>query len=1835
MITFNNWEIACPDHFLAHQHDNLSHQIRVVGEVPTDYTWEALLQVEWNFDILPMQLDADGLYCDLTAGHLATEGHYQLQLRGTRGEEVKHTNQIRVYVPGSLSGDTAWPEIPSAFKKYEARLNDAADKTEQAVEDVRDGIEKISESQAAAEKAAAAADRRATDAFYYMGESNQLLQGTAELKHQADASASNAKAYADGGDIVVPNPEGGFKVLETVPGVKGYMEQAAQSAEAASGSASTATSAATVAAESAEAAAGSEARADDAARKAEGFRSSAGSSATRAERAEAKAADHAAEAEGHANTASKQATWAGQCNMQAEEAAKTAESAKAAAESAKAAAESAKAAAAESAEAAEQQASTATSAATSAGKSAEAAVAAQEEAEIIELNALSLVYGGYLKPHGDIQFIEMYHEGAEHYANAAAESARAAAESAKAAEQQAQQGSKDAVQYVPQELTDAQKAQARANIGAAAPGDVETVGAPGAGEGAEVFNAPDRNTAIGKHSHAEGFNTNSEGDYSHAEGVGTDVYGYGGHVEGYGTVSRGVGAHAQGRYNVDDVDSTYAHIVGNGRSVAARSNAHTVDWDGNAWFAGKVFVGGTGQNDPNAVELGSGGGAKHWDDLEGRPFYSEFVTEEIFAADRLSFSPAENGAAIYETPTILNLTPGRVYTVSWAGEEFQCEAKAYEGETGVVLGECGSYVPAAPSGNGEPFGVAVLHMGNPPETLTKFISHNGVYNGPVGIRFEGEVVKTIDPKYLPEGIGSGSGDCDWDIMKNKPFYTGFEALVDTTLEIDPGRGTTVLLDPLGLIAGQEYTVAWNGTEYVSTARTFSGEGVPMVVLGDLGMMTGGTSTGEPFIIAEVPPEFAAELGASVTIVPLDDSTSVTLVISGEVVKTIDPKYLPEYLQFGASMKDILPECQLMGMDEDGDGVFDVFPLTQVLDLTVGETYAVNYNGSEYTCVAQDISALAGELAGGFSFVGLGNVGALAGGADTGEPFVIMYAPEFLAAQIGEGVTGMVNVESGTESVTLSIKAGSPGKLDPKYLPDGLPYVENLGTPVLPPTWIGAGDGICYTDAPFGEVKPGYTYKVTADDDVFEGVAELGEGLSGIPCTIIPTSTGSISGGIYISPVPMDVNGDGSMMATAILLVPEHSGGNFTLSISAGYKIHKIDERCLPDSFNPGSGSGGGGGGSGDFTETDPTVPDWAKQPEKPTYTAEEVGAISAANPVFTGSISMGRKAGSNVGSSSVALGLNTTSSGDAAHAEGHDTTSSGFTSHAEGKSTTSSGEAAHAEGKRTTASGEAAHAEGLLTIATSEAQHVQGKCNIQDSNNIYAHVVGNGSYTRYDDLVTVSTRSNAHTLDWDGNAWFAGDVYVGSTSGTNRDAGSKKLATVESPEFTGSISLGRSGSVGERSFAVGMGVEASGAYTHAEGAFTKALGSYGTHAEGFQTTALDLGSHAEGYATVSVGTFSHAEGANVAAFGVASHAEGDASSPEDVAVLAYDSRTRELTLEAPYSLRLGEIIEYNARYAYVDMTYSDGSKVRCYPPLSEESIDNITVKRYAGGAAGQFAHSEGWNALASEDCSHAEGYKTTAYSNYQHVQGKLNVVGSTGPTKLYAHIVGNGTETKNEAGETVENRSNAHTLDWDGNAWFAGDVYVGSTSGTDRDAGSKKLATEEYVNGVAMGNISVAAGVGAAGTGESAEVFNGGAPENASGIMAHAEGLNTIASGFATHAEGQGSQATNFWSHAEGYECRSTGLSSHAEGMGTIAASSSQHAEGSYNIEDADDKYLHIAGNGTTDTNRSNAHTLDWRGNAWFAGTVEGTGLILKSPSGKRFLITVDDSGNLSAAALA
>ena len=653
------------------------------------------------------------------------------------------------------------------------------------------------------------------------------------------------------------------------------------------------------------------------------------------------------------------------------------------------------------------------------------------------------------------------------------------------------------------------------------------------------------------------------------------------------------------------------------------------------------------------------------------------------------------------------------------------------------------------------------------------------------------------------------------------------------------------------------------------------------------------------------------------------------------------------------------------------------------------------------------------------------------------------------------------------------------------------------------------------------------------------------------------------------------------------------------------------------------------------------------------------------------------------------------------------------------------GTASHAEGYATTASGNYSHAEGYCTKANAEYSHVQGKFNIVDNgintNYTYAHIVGNGT--------SEENRSNAHTLDWNGNAWFAGKVYVGGTSMddatelgaggdidlsgyytktevdalipdvgdfiteipaeyvTETELNAKGYLTNESIGHgnligkTGSTQIDKNGIIytisGAEIFNDYANNIASGDYSHAEGKTTTASGQH-SHAEGWETVASGQDSHAEGQITTASGFCSHTEGAHTIASGENSHAEG------------------------------------------------------CYT-------------------------------TASGNYSHAEGQRTTASGRHSHVQGKYNIadtVDEYGEGK-YAHIVGNG--------YSEENRSNAHTLDWNGNAWFAGKVYVGGTSmddatelgaGGDIDLSGYYTKTEvdalipdvgDFITDESIGHGNLIGKTGATHKEDApnvvvqhAEIFNDytnniasadfthaegsettasgryshaeGYKTTASGDFSHAEGNTTTASAWASHAEGSSTKANGNYSHAEGSStqangnyshtegngvtanganshaegCKTTadkesshaegyettasgdyshaegwrttasGTDSHAEGEDTIASGQGAHAEGSCttasgygshaegahtiasgdfshvqgkcNIEDTENKYAHIVGNGIGSLIRSNAYTLDWDGNGWFAGTVEATAIILSSPNGTRFKITVDDSGTLSAA---
>ena len=70
---------------------------------------------------------------------------------------------------------------------------------------------------------------------------------------------------------------------------------------------------------------------------------------------------------------------------------------------------------------------------------------------------------------------------------------------------------------------------------------------------------------------------------------------------------------------------------------------------------------------------------------------------------------------------------------------------------------------------------------------------------------------------------------------------------------------------------------------------------------------------------------------------------------------------------------------------------------------------------------------------------------------------------------------------------------------------------------------------------------------------------------------------------------------------------------------------------------------------------------------------------------------------------------------------------------------------------------------------------------------------------------------------------------------------------------------------------------------------------------------------------------------------------------------------------------------------------------------------------------------------------------------------------------------------------------------------------------------------------------------------------------------------------------------------------QTNGIASQVFGAGVIVNSNYCMGHGICNIKDTDKTYAHIVGNGTSESARSNAYTLDWQGNGTFAGTVSSS----------------------------
>ena len=258
--------------------------------------------------------------------------------------------------------------------------------------------------------------------------------------------------------------------------------------------------------------------------------------------------------------------------------------------------------------------------------------------------------------------------------------------------------------------------------------------------------------------------------------------------------------------------------------------------------------------------------------------------------------------------------------------------------------------------------------------------------------------------------------------------------------------------------------------------------------------------------------------------------------------------------------------------------------------------------------------------------------------------------------------------------------------------------------------------------------------------------------------------------------------------------------------------------------------------------------------------------------------------------------------------------------------------------------------------------------------------------------------------------------------------------------------------VGFAAHAGGNNTMAAGKYSHTEGHSTEA--AYAAHAEGKGTKAHGQTSHSEGYQTQAQASGSHAEGNKTTASGIASHSEGF----ETIASGDYShsqGNTSKATGNSAHAEGYNTIASGVYSHAEGYSTKASGADSHAEGKGTEASGKYSHTEGNGTEAMGENSHAEGKGTKALGFQAHTEGNGTIASANTwnQHVQGKFNEpMGSE-----YAHVVGNGTAD--------DARSNAYTLDWNGNAWFAGDVTVG--------ASKKRLATEKYVNSK-VGDIEAA-----------------------------------------------------------------------------------------------------------------------------------------------------------------
>lgn len=499
------------------------------------------------------------------------------------------------------------------------------------------------------------------------------------------------------------------------------------------------------------------------------------------------------------------------------------------------------------------------------------------------------------------------------------------------------------------------------------------------------------------------------------------------------------------------------------------------------------------------------------------------------------------------------LEPGGKYVVRWNNQPYHCICKESLTD-GPYIGNGALFGGAEDLENtGEPFCIyrftedyyQIIKDTDTEETI--FVEVYG---------FAVTDLKRMDDDLLPEGY---------------PYRETVETDIIPKKMITFSDGLFEYKSAVELTVGGQYLVNWDDKEYQCVGKEYVTEEMTSVCIGDVSSLTGGESTGEPFAVVMIPADMTAELGYYARIYKHSGMLSVATITVTEVkdvVHPMDKDLLPPDLAGGVTdyndlknrpfgsdgMKtvEILPETTV---EIDPDGGVGAITDTSVTAAKEGQAYTVNWNGTNYHCTARAYvteGITAGNL--------LGNAGAMTGGEDTGEPFVIVCAlPETVELL---GAPGAVFALDGSASVTLSIKTEVEDidKMEGKFLPEGTPYTEPLNDVIL--SEFPLEEGTSYFTVECGKLIEGNIYKVQWGDTPYfikarnvNGAMALGEKVynGSVPYEDVPF-------GLTIFNAPSAEGYTGFL--TYIGQKPD------SFSVVGHLAVTEIGDDCLPESAVP-------------------------------------------------------------------------------------------------------------------------------------------------------------------------------------------------------------------------------------------------------------------------------------------------------------------------------------------------------------------------------------------------------------------------------------------------------------------------------------------------------------------------------------------------------------------------------------------------------------------------------------------------------------------------------------------